>query len=378
MKIAIISREFPPHGGGIGSWGQKASIGLARLGHEVHVITDARDGAPQSELAEGVHLHRVVPAPIRPRSIGWALTAARAVRAQGPFDLVQACEWDAEAFVHSLVGRAPLVTRLATPHFVVQRTNRASRGQVLRSAATRWMERAQVSRSRAVISPSRVLAREVATAWRMDPAAITIVPTGVETPNGTRGSLPPLLAGVTYALYFGRLEPRKGVDVWIDALPEVLGANPNLHAVLVGDDFGLRGRAFADYAGERCGPLMERVHFLPHLPHDQLFPIVAASSLVVLPSLWENLANTCLETMALGRPVLATNGSGFEEVLTDGLNGILVPPGDSVALARAACAALADGEGLRRMGAAARLRAADFTVEAMAKGLDRVYARIVA
>jgi len=99
---------------------------------------------------------------------------------------------------------------------------------------------------------------------------------------------------------------------------------------------------------------------------------------VVLPSLWENLANTCLETMALGRPVLATNGSGFEEVLTDGLNGILVPPGDSVALARAACAALADGEGLRRMGAAARLRAADFTVEAMAKGLDRVYARIVA
>lgn len=377
MRIAIISRALPPNGGGIGSWSRKASIGLARLGHHVHLFTAARDEPPGTEIGGGVTMCTLHPARARPNSLGWAWAAARAVRSQGAFDVVQACEWDAEGFVHSIVSRTPLVTRLATPHYIVQRTNRAARIQVARSLVTRWMEREQARRSAAVISPSQALAVDVAATWRIDPGAIEIVPTGVDPPDCSNGSLPGHLYGVPYVLYFGRMEARKGVDVWIDALPTVLNSHPEVRAVLVGEDLGWRGRPFADHLRERCAGLLDRVDLIPHLAPGDLFPIVAAASLVVLPSRWENLANACLEAMALGRPVLATRGSGFEELITDSVDGWLVAPGDSGALARVACAALDDRVTLDRVGEAGRRRAAELTVDAMARRLVTVYESVI-
>lgn len=378
MRIAIISRELPPHGGGIGSWSQKASRGLAQLGHEVHLFTEARAGGSRDETVDGVRIHRIEPAGVRPRSVGWAWAAARAVAAAGRFDVVQACEWDAEAVVYSLRQDSPLVTRLATPHFLVQAANRAPRKQRLRSVLTSRLERAQARRSRRVISPTRALAGEVSRHWGLDERSITVVPTGIDAPVLQPGGERPFLGEAPFILYFGRLEVRKGVDVLIDALPEVMAAHPDVHCVLIGEDIGFHGRPFADYAREVCGATWERIHFLPRMPHAELFRIVAAATLVAIPSRWENLANTCLESMVLRRAIITTSGSGFDEVLTDGVDGILVPPGDVKALASAAVAALADPAMLERLGSAAARRAEDFTVEGMARRLEEVYASLVA
>ena len=77
---------------------------------------------------------------------------------------------------------------------------------------------------------------------------------------------------------------------------------------------------------------LDRVVFIPNSPHDALYPLIERAKLVVLPSLWENFPYTCLEGMALGKPVIATTGSGFSEIIDDGENGFLCPPGDSDAL----------------------------------------------
>ena len=126
MRIAIVSRELPPHGGGIGSWSSKAARGLVRLGNDVHLFTQAHGEEPMEVTSEGVNIHRLHPAKLRPYSLAWAWAAAQSVAANGKFDLVQACEWDAEALVYSLRPAAPLVTRLATPHYLVQSANGAS------------------------------------------------------------------------------------------------------------------------------------------------------------------------------------------------------------------------------------------------------------
>lgn len=378
MRIAIISRELPPYGGGIGSWSSKAARGLTRLGHEVHLFTQTRDGEPDEVVDAGVHVHRVRPAQLRPHSLAWAWAAARAVEAFGQFDVVQACEWDAEAIVYALRPTAPLVTRLATPHYVVQGTNEAARRQRLRSALTSRMERAQARRSKRVISPTLTLAKEIAQTWGLDLESIAIVPTGIDPPQPSAAPMPPDLTEVPYMLYFGRLEIRKGVDTLIDALPAVLTANREVHCVFIGEDLTYKGVPFAEYARQRCGAFWTRIHFLPRMEQSELFGIVANAALVVIPSRWENLANTCLEAMILGRAIIATTGSGFEEVLTDGVDGLLVPPGDPAALAEATIGALADPAMLERLGKAARRRAGDFTVAGMAEGLVKVYGQLLA
>jgi len=98
---------------------------------------------------------------------------------------------------------------------------------------------------------------------------------------------------------------------------------------------------------------------------------------VVMPSRFESLANACLEAMALGRPVVGTTGTGLAEMITDSVDGFLVPAGDASALAATARAALADDHLLSRIGRAARRRAADFDLEAMVDRLLEVYAEVL-
>lgn len=376
MRIAIVSRELPPYGGGIGAWSQKASRGLARLGHTVHLVTEAHEGEPGEEIDMGVSVHRVRTSNLRPHSLAWAWAAARAVGDLGKVDVVQACEWDAEGLICALRPRAPLVTRLATPHFLVQAVNDAPRRQRIRSTLTSQMERTQTRHSRRVISPTVTLAREAARRWHIEVESIAIVPTGIDPPQLSSAPIPSFLMEAPYILYFGRLEIRKGVDTLIDALPAVLGSRGDAHCVFIGEDLTYRGVPFAEYARQRCGEVWSRIHFLPRMPHRELFNIVANAALVAIPSRWENLANTCLESMILGRAIIATSGSGFDEVLTDGVDGLLVQPGDPVALAEAATRALADPALLERLGAAARVRARDFTVDGMARRLQEVYGHL--
>ena len=84
--------------------------------------------------------------------------------------------------------------------------------------------------------------------------------------------------------------------------------------------------------------------------------LLAAADLFVLPSLWEGLPMALVEAMAAGLPVVATEVSGTRAVMVDGETGLLVPPGDVPALARAITALLCDPARAAAMGAAGRRR----------------------
>jgi glycogen synthase len=379
MKLAMVTREFPPHAGGIGSYTEKTARTLAAAGHEVHVVTEAVACSPGDEIEGRLQIHRLPPSRLRPRevrSLHRAVAVARALRRLGPFDVVQACEWEGEASVFALRPTAPLITRIATPRYLVDSLNATPARERRRHAVVSAMERWQTRHSTRVIAPSRAMAEEVARAWRLDAGAITIVPTGIRPPAFDATGIPDRLRGTRFVLFFGRLEVRKGVDVWLDALPQVLAMHGDITAVFAGRDAGLGGRPFVDVAGERAAAIWDRLLFLPHLPHAQLFPLIAASTLVVLPSRWENLANACLEAMVLGRVVVATTGSAFAEMIEDGVHGFLVAPGEAAALGRVVATALDDPERLAAMGAAARGRAADFDLDRMVARLLDVYREV--
>lgn len=143
------------------------------------------------------------------------------------------------------------------------------------------------------------------------------------------------LKGKIYLLFFGWLEKRKGVHILGQALPEVFLKIPDSYAVFVGTDYFRYSRfSMRQYITDLCNSFVDRVIFINPLTHEQLYPIIKESRLVVLPSLVDNLPNAMLEAMGLGKVVLGTIGCSFDEVIEDGKNGFLVNPGKPHELAQ--------------------------------------------
>src|SRR5262249_62093878 len=148
----------------------------------------------------------------------------------------------------------------------------------------------------------------------------------------------------------GRLAWQKGIDHLLAAVPGVRVRQPRVRFFIVGG--GGDGAQLAETA-ERSG-LRDAVTFLG--PRGGVPALLTAMAIVVLPSRHEVMAQTTLEAMAAGRPVVSTRTMGADEAIEDERSGVLVPVGAPEAIA-GAVAALAGGRGRRRqLGAAARRR----------------------
>jgi glycosyltransferase involved in cell wall biosynthesis len=189
-----------------------------------------------------------------------------------------------------------------------------------------WAFRPVVRRARAVIAPSRSL---LDAARALGAARPQLIPSGIHVPEHVAHPDEP-----PHALYVGRLASEKGVE-------ELAEATRGLALVVVGD-----------------GPLR---HLLPQavgfVSPERVGSYFEKAAVVVIPSRREGFGVTCAEAMAHGRPVVATAVGGLLDLVEDGVTGLLVPPGDPVAL-RAALERLLGDPALReRLGAAARRRA---------------------
>ena len=134
----------------------------------------------------------------------------------------------------------------------------------------------------------------------------------------------------------GRLTEQKAIPVALDALSRV----PGVSLVVAGD--GPDRQALEQLAADL--DLGGRVQFVGSLERDDVLRLFHASDGALLSSAWENFPHTVVEALAAGAPVIATAVGGVPEVVDDGDNGLLVPPGDAEALARAIERYLADDE----------------------------------
>jgi len=182
--------------------------------------------------------------------------------------------------------------------------------------------------------------------------------------------------GAPLVLTVGRMASKKGFDVLLAALPELLARSPQTHWVLAGA--GDRLEEWRRTAGAMAGG--ERVHFPGAVLRDALPDLYRAADLFVLPAVHDargnvdGLPNVILEAMASGLPVVASGISGIPLAVADGETGILVPEREPAALAAALAALLADPERRRALGRAGRRRAvAELTWDAVARRYRQAY-----
>ncbi|MBW1613078.1 MAG: glycosyltransferase [Deltaproteobacteria bacterium] len=160
----------------------------------------------------------------------------------------------------------------------------------------------------------------------------------------------------------------KGFEYLVETLPDVLREYPDARFLIVGEG-PLRDKL--KVKSEELS-VEDKVVFTGF--RSDIKEILSAVDLLVVPSLLEGFPMVTLEAMAMAKPIVATNIDGITEQITDGVTGILVPPKDPSALAKAIIRALTNKELARSMGLSAREKVElEFSVEKMVAETERVY-----
>lgn len=163
--------------------------------------------------------------------------------------------------------------------------------------------------------------------------------------------------------FVGRLHPDKGIDTLIDATHLIRADGSSIKLIIVGSDEG----ADFDLSENFKGDMLKVGHV------NDTRPYYAAMDVLVLPSLREGFPNAVLEAAAMSVPAIVSNGTGVVDSVIDGETGIIVPVGDSRALAQAILVLATNDELRERMGTAARLRVEEVFAQEQVWGRTLTY-----
>ncbi len=366
MRIALVTRRFPPLIGGAEAMLRYLAIALGEEGAEVTVVTSRLGDLPAEERVGRVRVVRLATSPARFVGTWLYMRNLRRWFGDHPVDLAYVSMLKHDAFVAVGEGRRrgfPVVLRPegagATGDIAWQSWGRGGR------AIARRCKRAD-----AFVAISEAVRTELVGAG-YDGSRIVDLPNGVPVPDEPWSPRPDRAAG-PHAVFVGRLAPEKGLRTLIDAWPIVRRTHPTAQLTLIGE-------------GPDRSPLEAQIARLGladavELPGASPSPtaLLAAADLFVLPSREEGMSIALLEAMAMGIPLVATAIPGNLKLVADEVHGRLAPPDDPEGLARAIVAQWTDPEAARRMGREARARVIErYSIAAVARAHLDLFTRLV-
>jgi sugar transferase (PEP-CTERM/EpsH1 system associated) len=240
----------------------------------------------------------------------------------------------------------------------------------------RRLQRVAWSAADRVLSVSSKLAERMSAATGFAAARITTIRNGVHVarfqPLDRREARRAL--GIPERLTVGtvgRLVAVKDQATLVDAVAELRRTGLAATLLIAGDG---PERAALDARARAAGVDLRLLGYRADVEQ-----VMGAMDVFVLSSVSEGLSNTILEAMATARPVVATRVGGAEEMIEDGVTGVLVPPSNAVAMAAALERVLGAADAGAAMGAAARRRVeAEFTLPGMMSRYEQLYAEVAA
>lgn len=340
MRIALITPEFPGIGrfeGGLANYTKRVAMHLSECGHEVLVFiptvgTTPPDNYPFSLVGvvmQGTPLLERMPGARRFTALAQLKVGERIAEAtiaqheSTPLDIVHLPSYGSLGIGLLRRKRFPTVCRIS------------SYGPVLRTAYGRRttfpdrlvdrLETTTIKRSDGAFSPSIFMARIYEEATGIRPAVIRTPPPSPEDLVGDVAIYERDLKGLRYLVFVGNLSPVKGVDLIVEALPNLFQMDESLHMVLIGRDDGFpNGMSMEERIKVTCSRWCDRIHILPSMDSRFIFPIMKHSLGLLAPSRVDNYPNVCLEAHGLGVPVVGTRDSSLEEMVVDSSTGFLL------------------------------------------------------
>ena len=288
------------------------------------------------------------------------------------FDIVQASNYMVSGLFSTFNCPVPMVTRVSSYEPLLRRFGQ--RPLTLDQRFSEWLELLALRCSNAVYCPSNLLANVLKKrGLKVDVLEPSFF---LEMEEFDEGIYRKTLKGIKYLLFYGRIDYLKGGDILARSLPEALSKHKEMHFVLVGN-YGYKGKDVMEHLLRQAGSDAQRIHHLGKLSHSHLYPVISHSQGVVLPSLIDNLPNTLLESMALGKVVIGTRGTSFEQLIEDGKTGILVEPGNPSELSEAMQRVwdMSNTE-RKRIGLAAQRRVALLSPERTCSELEEYFKRV--
>jgi glycosyltransferase involved in cell wall biosynthesis len=405
LRILMVSDEWRPYIGGAGLCMELFAEELSRRGHTVAVATAWHRDAPALEAGGEVTVHRIRDLPSRmpwiaenptrhtpppfpdPEAI---LRLRRLVKRFEP-DLVPAYGWLAHSAAAALVGRrVPMIVwgheygNICAMRTLYRLEREVCSGPapakcLACSTQGRGLAKGPVAavsvlgarpllrrKASAVHSVSRYVAMALDRDLAVPGAPSVVIPNFHEESGGGAPD-PKILASLPegpYILFVGALRRVTGVVELVDAY-DSLEVPPPLVMV------GIR-------TPDTPAEFPPGVTVLNDVPHPTVMAMWERALFGVFPSKWpEPLATVVHEAMSKGRAAIGTSPGGHEDMIDDGESGLIVPAGDTEALARAMSRLLDDTALRERMGSAARERAKRFTRDAVVPRLERFYHEVV-
>jgi len=368
MKLALVTQSYYPRYGGVTEHVAHTARELRTRGHEVTIVTGRPPGHREDHLPDVIRLGTSLLVPFQGAFVD--LTLGPNLRREldtlwksRPFDLVH---------VHQpLTPTLPLLTG-ETATVPVVGTFHAAGGQsrlfrLFRRPLARHWDRLS---GRIAVSPA---ARQFA--HRHFPGDYRIIPNGVDVAR-FHPDVPPrpeLADGRLNVLFVGRLDPRKGLPVLLDALPALRSAVPEARLVIVGDSFLRPWFERRVAAKDR-----EHVLFAGAVSPAALPGYYASAHVAVSPALKnESFGIVLLEAMATGKAIVASDIPGYHGVIEDGADGVLVPPGNAALLADALARLLRDPARRLALGARGRAKAEAYGWSPVTARLESYYREIL-
>ncbi|HEX7010989.1 MAG TPA: glycosyltransferase family 4 protein [Phycisphaeraceae bacterium] len=347
LRLAFLSPEYvttQPDGGGLASYLARIGAALRSLGHEVEVFTLAT--GPGRINHHGVRVEHVTPASkglleilggywrMR-RLCGGTIDQLRGALAlagafhrrdqERPFDIVQSSDWGISGYFVRPSPRRVHLVRCSWSRPLYQA--HAGMGHALDARLLTWLEGRCIRRADWAYAPSRFIAEDLATRWRVPVGVIR--PPMIKPPSE---GVPPAGLPPRYLIHLGQLSSIKGTDLVGDALLRAWQEEPRLRLVLAGRE---AQPGLVQSILDRCRKGESRVIWLGALPRPSLYAVLKRAAAAVLPSRCDNLPNAAIESLALRVPVIGSRGASLDEIIEDGCTGRLVPVGDVDALAQA-------------------------------------------
>lgn len=350
MNICLVSYEYPPETfDGIGTYTRTLAQSLAALGERVDVITFTSK-APHHYNDKGVEVHRINPVTIKglwrldaffpSKTLAYSIAVSDKIHQlmkEKPMDIIEGPEVKGELFYYLLTRtnkKIPVVVKLHTPSYLVQKYN--FKDVRIPEKILNFMERQSVLMADHLTAPSRHLKETIAKDYRIDPQRITVMPHPVDTdafiPDTAR-----VQNGSIHILFAGRIERIKGVETLARAIPDVAKEAGNCAFTFLGNDTNsgtsrrsLRQELQHYLASKGCS---EIATFRDRVEKEDLIQYYQKADIVVVPSFYESLGFVCLEAMACGKAVVASDAGGLSEIVEDRKTGLIAAAGDSRSLA---------------------------------------------